>query len=118
MVKNKWEERDNMINPDIMAQLETLNNLQYLKYDETGLLEKRDHRGKFVHCKRFPDKNQHVDSGGTTLSGPFLKILLDSFHRSSPSLFNLNFYKFERMEFSGRRKTYLEKDWNPYVDLR
>ena len=118
MVKNKWEERENMINPDIMAQLETVNKLQYLKYDETGLLEKRDNYGKFFQCTRFPDKNQHVDSGGTDLSGPFLKILLDSFHRSTPSPFNLNFYKFERMKFSGTRKTYLEEDWNPYVDLR
>jgi hypothetical protein len=39
MVKNKWEERENMINPEIMAQLETVNQLQYFKYDETGLLE-------------------------------------------------------------------------------
>ena len=30
MVKNKWEERENMINPEIMAQLETVNQLQYL----------------------------------------------------------------------------------------
>jgi hypothetical protein len=41
------------------------------KYDETGLLEERDHRGKFLQFKRFPDKNQHVDSGGSTLFGPF-----------------------------------------------
>jgi hypothetical protein len=118
MVKKKWEERENMINRDIMAQLETVNKLQYLKYDETGLLEKRDNYGKFFQCTRFPDKNQHVDSGGTDLSGPFLKILLDSFHRSTPSPFNLNFYKFERMKFSGTRKTYLEEDWHPYVDYR
>jgi hypothetical protein len=38
MVKNKWEERENMINPDIMAQLETVNKLQYLKCDETRSL--------------------------------------------------------------------------------
>ena len=72
----------------------------------------------FLQCKRFPDKNQHVDSGGSSLSGPFLKILLDSFHRSSPSPFSLNFYKsFERMKISGTRKTYrLVEEWNPYVD--
>jgi hypothetical protein len=53
MVKNKFEERENMINPKIMAQLETVNQLQYFKYDETGLLEERDHRGNSYSAKDF-----------------------------------------------------------------
>ena len=112
VMKKKWEEKEIVIKPKIMAHLEMVNKLQYFKYKPTNLLEDRDHR-----CKRFPDKNQRVDGGGSFWSDPFLKILLDSFHRSSSSPFFLDFYKFERMEISGTRKTYLEEDWHHLIDF-